>query len=311
VKSEKALSNSAGTLCALAPLGIYPPPVVVARSIAEFESLPFAGRCVLVPTMGALHAGHAALIAQAVSLARRRELSGGCVVTIFVNPTQFNDPADLERYPRTLDEDLEICEDEGAACVLVPRIEDVYPRGLAEGVPPLPAVATQPGLEDAHRPGHFSGVCQVVKRLFEIARPVAAMFGEKDWQQLQVIRAMVREQNCPVEIVPVPTVREPDGLALSSRNRFLSPEDRTRALSLFRALRASRRAATPDEAESIMCTELRASGVEPEYAVVREAESLLRPPFVSARTSWRALIAARIGLVRLIDNDAWERSAAR
>jgi pantoate--beta-alanine ligase len=174
------------------------------------------------------------------------------------------------------------------------------------GVGDLPAVATTPGLEDAHRPGHFAGVCQVVRRLFDVVKPRAAVFGEKDWQQLAVVRAMVAmDREAGVErpdIVAGVTVREPDGLAMSSRNRFLTPADRVRGLSLSRALARAASIADPPAAESAMLETLRAAGVEPEYAVVRDATTLLAP--VPGRPV-RRLIAAKVGgvgAVRLIDN---------
>lgn len=265
--------------------------------------------CVFVPTMGALHEGHAALIRAGAAMAQARELPGGCVVSIFVNPTQFNERSDYDRYPRDLDEDLKVCDQAGASCVFSPREEDIYPPGEDIPSPPLPAVATQPGLEDAHRPGHFAGVCQVVKRLFELVRPVAAMFGDKDWQQLQVIRAMGRDQRMPTEVLGCPTIREPDGLAMSSRNRFLNPEDRSRALAISRALRQALGARNPDAAEELMRLVLADCEVTPEYAVVREATTLLRPTEATEQTQWRALIAARIGSVRLIDNAPWQPRA--
>jgi pantoate--beta-alanine ligase len=262
------------------------------------------GECVLVPTMGALHAGHASLVALGAKLARDERLRAGCVVTIFVNPTQFNDPADLERYPRTLDADLVLCRRAGAACVYAPGVADVYPDGPAAAA--VPAVGREPGLEDAHRPGHFAGVVQVVRRLFEMTRPVAAVFGEKDWQQLQVIRAMAAADGGTVRIIPGETVREPDGLAMSSRNRFLSPADRARAVAINRALREAAVEPTPEEAESAMGRVLAADGIRADYAVVRDAETLMGPggPGVAVR-SWRALIAARVGEVRLLDNGPW------
>jgi len=255
--------------------------------------------------MGALHEGHAALIRAGSALAKNREMPGGCVVSIFVNPTQFNERSDYERYPRDLDEDLKVCDQAGAACVFAPREDDIYPPDEKVEVPKLPAVATQPGLEDAHRPGHFAGVCQVVKRLFEIVKPTAAMFGDKDWQQLQVIKGMAKELRLPVEVLGAPTIREPDGLAMSSRNRFLSPEDREQALAISRALRQSLGAANPEAAEEVMRLVLTEFGIKPEYAVVREATTLTRPADVTPETQWRALIAARIGSVRLIDNAPW------
>ncbi len=258
---------------------------------------------VVVPTMGALHEGHASLVRRARQIADERGLPG-VVVTVFVNPTQFNEQADFERYPRTLEADAEVCRAAGADLVFAPDVGEVYPPGRDVPVPPLPAVATEPGLEDAHRPGHFAGVCQVVKRLLELTKPSAAVFGEKDWQQLQVVRAMVAQEGMGVEIIGEPTVREADGLAMSSRNRFLRPEERGAALALSRALHAAGARATVEEAEEAMRRELAAAGVAQgvEYAVVRDAETLLawRPG-----RPGRALIAARVGTVRLIDNDAW------
>jgi pantoate--beta-alanine ligase len=267
------------------------------------------GACVLVPTMGALHAGHAALVRQGAA-------TGGVgvpvLVSVFVNPTQFNDPADFARYPKTLDADVALCAEAGARAIWAPGVEDVYPPGrevavgVGVGVGDLPAVATTPGLEDAHRPGHFAGVCQVVRRLFDVVRPRAAVFGEKDWQQLAVVRAMVAmDREAGVErpdIVAGVTVREPDGLAMSSRNRFLTAADRVRGLSLSRALARAASIADPGAAESAMRETLRAAGVEPEYAVVRDAATLLAP--VLGRPV-RRLIAAKVGgvgAVRLIDN---------
>jgi pantoate--beta-alanine ligase len=258
---------------------------------------------VVVPTMGALHEGHASLVRRARQIADERGLPG-VVVTVFVNPTQFNEQADFERYPRTLEADAEVCRAAGADLVFAPDVGEVYPPGRDVPVPPLPAVATEPGLEDAHRPGHFAGVCQVVKRLLELTKPSAAVFGEKDWQQLQVVRAMVAQEGMGVEIIGEPTVREADGLAMSSRNRFLRPEERGAARALSRTLHAAGACATVEEAEEAMRRELAAAGVAQgvEYAVVRDAETLLawRPG-----RPGRALIAARVGTVRLIDNDAW------
>lgn len=265
------------------------------------------GPLVLVPTMGALHAGHASLIEQAADLARLRGWSGGAVATIFVNPTQFNNPADLSRYPRTLEADLEHCRAAGAAAVFVPEPQTVYPPGEVIPVPALPDVATRPRLEDWYRPGHFAGVAQVVRRLFELTAPAAAIFGEKDWQQLRVIAAMTARDQPHIEIIPGPTIREPDGLAMSSRNVFLAPTDRLRALSISAALRAAAAERDPADAERAMLAPLAAAGIEPEYAVVRDRDSL--EPFAAGRAagpgSGRALIAGMVGGVRLIDNAAW------
>lgn len=275
------------------------------RSRRELEAAGLAGNA-LVPTMGALHEGHAALIRRGSALAAERRLPAGCVVTIFVNPTQFNDKADLDRYPRTLERDLALCEASGAAAVFAPGVEDVYPAPDAVPIPPLPRAATEPGLEDARRPGHFAGVCQVVLRLFALCRPSIAVFGEKDWQQLAVIRAMTAEQRLPIEIVGHPTIREADGLAMSSRNVFLSPAERGAAGCIPWALRAAGRCGTVGEAELMMRRVIERAGLEVEYAVVRDAATLTPVPRTGrGPRPLRALIAARAGRTRLIDNADW------
>jgi pantoate--beta-alanine ligase len=270
----------------------------------------FTEGCVLVPTMGALHEGHAALVRQARGIADRRGAGCRVVATIFVNPTQFNEASDFEKYPRTLEADLEVCEAAGADAVFVPGPGVVYPPDEPVPVPELPAVADGPGLEDAFRPGHFAGVCQVVSRLFDLTRPAAGVFGEKDWQQLQVIRAMTLAQGRAIEIVPGPTVREADGLAMSSRNRRLDLQARRQAAGIFRAMRAAGGEATPDAAERTLQRVLLEGvdgedggegGIAPEYAVVRDARTLLAP----CGGACRMLVAARVGVVRLIDNAAW------
>jgi len=280
----------------------YPPPM---RVTERPDALAHDG--VFVPTMGALHEGHAALIRRAASIARERGLAAGCVVSIFVNPTQFNDPRDFARYPRTLDADLAICRYAGASAVFVPSVEAMYPNDGSVRVPTLPDVATKPGLEDAHRPGHFAGVCQVVKRLFELVRPSASIFGEKDWQQLAVIRALVAHERMGIEIIGHPTIREDDGLAMSSRNRFLSASERASALSISRALREAGGMEDASAAETRMAEIVRGAGLELEYAVVRDAASLMRTESKDGRHDgpMRALIAARAGATRLIDNAPW------
>jgi pantoate--beta-alanine ligase len=272
-----------------------------ARDLAQFSS------GVFVPTMGALHEGHFALVRDA---RRRADLARApVVVSVFVNPTQFNDPKDLDRYPRTLGADAAGCQRAGADALYAPHVQDIYPPNEPVPVPPLPPVATQPGLEDAHRPGHFAGVVQVVSRLFSLVRPRAAIFGEKDWQQLRVIAAMSATLHPDIDIVPGPTVREPDGLAMSSRNVFLSPDDRAIARALSAALRAAQSEPTPTAAEDRMRRILLDAPVASiEYAVVRDAETLARPD--PARPA-RALIAARVGAVRLIDNAPWPGESRR
>jgi pantoate--beta-alanine ligase len=268
--------------------------------------------CVLVPTMGALHQGHFALVREARRIANSRASVTGdhmppVVVTIFVNPTQFNDPKDLERYPRTLEADAAGCAKAGADAVFAPGPEVVYPPGVEIDVPRLPEVATKPGLEDAHRPGHFAGVCQVVRRLFDLTRPRSAVFGEKDWQQLRVIAAMTEQDRLGIEIVPLETVRESDGLAMSSRNVFLKGDERAQALGLSEALAAARACAAVHDAEQQMSILLAQRGLQTEYAVVRDAKTL--QAYAPGRAG-RALIAARLGSVRLIDNSSWTHSSS-
>lgn len=282
--------------------------------------------CVLIPTMGALHEGHAALVRQACEFADRWASHGGAqgfssrppvVVSIFVNPTQFTVESDYKRYPRTLEADAECCEGAGADAVFAPGEAVVYPPGEHVQTPVLPGAAVGKGLEDSHRPGHFEGVCQVVRRLFELTRPVAAVFGEKDWQQLQVVRAMAAADPSAlirsVAIVPGPTVRESDGLAMSSRNRFLSEESRRQATAISQALCDAAACATPGEAEASMRARLDGAGARVDYATVRVGESLeaLDPGAhrSTLTSSARALIAARFGEgdreVRLLDNAPW------
>lgn len=285
------------------------------RFIAE-RSAPGSTPTVLIPTMGALHRGHAELIRAGVRLAQDRGFGagvGGCIVSIFVNPTQFGPHEDFARYPRTLDADVALSEAAGAEVVFAPPFETVYPPPPAAPIatPPLPDAATRPQLEDAFRPGHFQGVCQVVQRLFDLVRPVGAIFGEKDWQQLQVVRAMTGASLRPVEIVSLPTVREVDDLAMSSRNRFLSAADRERALSLSRALVIASSVDDADRAEAAMRRRMSDAGVEVEYAAIRKADTLRRSGPVrlsgssEAGTQFRALVAGRVGSVRLIDNAGW------
>lgn len=266
---------------------------------------------IFVPTMGALHDGHAALVRLAAGIrdsdaAARRSV----LVSIFVNPTQFNDAGDLARYPRTLDADLAICQSAGADAVFIPDASRVYPDGQSIAVPRLPHAATEPKLEDALRPGHFAGVCQVVARLFDLVKPSAAVFGEKDFQQLAVVRAMVADLRLPIEVLAAPTVREADGLAMSSRNRFIAPRDRARAAAISLALCEASAAAnsTPDAAERAMRRTLLDAGFadkDVQYAVIRDAATLTTPT-PAPRNECRALIAVSLPPVRLIDNAPWK-----
>ncbi len=250
---------------------------------------------VLVPTMGALHDGHRALITRA------RDVAGSVVVSIFVNPLQFGPNEDLARYPRTLDADVAMCTAEGVDLAWAPSVEDVYPGGPARvRVDPGPLGAI---LEGVSRPTHFAGMLTVVAKLLNLVRPAVALFGEKDYQQLVLITRMVADLELGVGVAGVPTVREPDGLALSSRNVYLSADDRARALALSRALTAGRAAAgTAQDVLTAAWAVLRAAGVDPDYLDLRGADLGDAPEHGPARL----LVAARFGTTRLIDNTAIE-----
>jgi pantoate--beta-alanine ligase len=257
----------------------------------------------LVPTMGALHEGHLAL------MRRARELARPLVISIFVNPTQFGPGEDWQRYPRTLDADLEAASGVGVEMAFAPDVDTMYPPDGQVTVPALPPVATSPGLEDTHRPGHFAGVCQVVARLFDLVRPSVSVFGEKDYQQLLVITEMVRRERDRwngLRVVGHPTVREADGLAMSSRNRYLDPRQRDQALGISRALQlacdARAEGQSPALATQAMQAVLAEHALDVDYAVVRDARTL--EPIDAFDRPARALIAARLGDVRLIDNMA-------
>ena len=262
---------------------------------AVTRTLRSAGRrVVLVPTMGALHEGHRELIRHA----RLAKGSTVTVVSIFVNPLQFGPGEDLERYPRPLESDLEVCRSEGVELVFTPGVEDVYPAGADTTVEPGPLGSE---LEGAVRPGHFAGVLTVVAKLFGVVGPDVAYFGEKDYQQLVLVGRMARDLHFPVAVVGVPTVREDDGLALSSRNAYLSDSDRPRAVALQRALRAGASVsahgpdAVLDAARAVLALE---PALELDYLELRDPD--LRPDPQEGKA--RLLVAARLGTTRLIDN---------
>lgn len=253
-----------------------------------------------VPTMGALHDGHASLMA----LARDRVGAGPVVVSVFVNPLQFGAGEDLDRYPRTLDDDLVLCAREGVDVVFAPAVDEVYPGGE-------PQVSVDPGpladlLEGRTRPGHFRGVLTVVAKLFGLVRPDVAVFGQKDYQQLVLIRRMAADLCQGVDVVGAPTLREVDGLAMSSRNRFLGPEERLQAAALNRTLHAAAAAAGQglEAALDAARTELRgADGVDLDYLQITLPDlSPVPSDLAGAPLEGRALIAARVGTTRLIDN---------
>jgi pantoate--beta-alanine ligase len=261
-----------------------------------------AGRMVgLVPTMGALHAGHLSLVDAA---------TGACdivAVTIFVNPLQFGDPSDLVAYPRNLTTDLELCQERGVGVVFAPTPAEMYPRGDSSTVVEPGPLASR--YEGASRPGHFAGVATIVTKLFSLAGPCRAYFGEKDFQQLAIVRRMAEDLDLPVEVMGCPIVREADGLAMSSRNGRLSREEWTAATVLSRSLEAGMALITEKEersgqAVSAAMLDVLASEalVRPDYAVVADPVTL--EPVGEIRAAVRLLVAADVGPVRLIDNMA-------
>ena len=267
--------------------------ISVVRTAAELRRL--EGTIALVPTMGALHDGHVQLMKHA------RPLADTLVASIFVNPTQFAAGEDFGEYPRTWDDDLERCAEAGVDVVFAPEVATMYPHGLDDQVMvdpgPLGAI-----LEGGQRPTHFRGVLTVVAKLFGLVRPDVAVFGEKDYQQLALIRLMAETLCLDVEVVGCPTVREADGLAMSSRNRYLTADERERAVALSQALDAGV-AAGPDGPEAVRAAALARLadfGVEPDYVAVTSPD--LGDPAPSGAA--RLLIAARVGKPRLLDNCA-------
>ena len=265
----------------------------LAESLAQMRR---GGTLALVPTMGALHAGHIALVEEA----KRR--GDRVAATIFVNPTQFNDPTDLARYPRTEADDAQKLEDAGCDLLWVPAVDDIYPAGFSTTVS-VSGVSDR--WEGEARPGHFDGVATVVAKLLLSVRPDIALFGEKDFQQLAVIRQMVRDLGIGVEVAGVPTIRDPDGLALSSRNAYLSVEDRKAALALPQALAAARAAilsGEPVEATLEQAKEAlnRAGFSKIDYVALVDADTL--DPLAKPGGIMRLIAAATIAGTRLIDN---------
>jgi pantoate--beta-alanine ligase len=276
--------------------------MIVARTVAELRELVSSARTGgarvgLVPTMGAFHEGHLSL------MRRARERCGFVVVSLFVNPAQFNDPADLARYPRDEERDRALASSTGIDVLFVPPVEDVYPAGFATMVEV--AGVSEP-LEGVVRgPKHFRGVATVVTKLFNMVQPDDAFFGQKDAQQALLIRRMVVDLDIPVRVEVCPTIREPDGLAMSSRNALLDPESRRRAPALSRALFAVSDAVARGERDagralregaSILST----AGIEPEYFSAVSTDTLAPVPRIEGETL--VALAARVGPVRLIDN---------
>ena len=272
---------------------------VAALQLAVIEAKQQGLSVGLVPTMGALHEGHASLIRQCVA---ENQLT---VVSVFVNPTQFNDPKDLQHYPRTFEADAQLIASLGGDIVFAPSVEEIYPQEDKRvfSYPPIDTV-----MEGARRPGHFNGVCQIVSKLFDMVSPDKAYFGEKDFQQIAVVRAMMRDLGYKFQLVPCPIVRETSGLALSSRNALMSEDERVLATNIYRTLRESvvfSQAHTVAETQQFVVNQLNAlEGLEVEYYEIVDGETL------QTVTSWedaaqiQGCITVFCGArpVRLIDN---------
>ncbi|MBI4197257.1 MAG: pantoate--beta-alanine ligase [Deltaproteobacteria bacterium] len=257
-------------------------------------------RTVFVPTMGALHEGHRSLFRKA------KDMGGFSVASIFVNPTQFNQEEDFKKYPRPLEIDLTICEEEKVDFVFAPPENEIYPDGLETDIP-VPNIGLL--MEGEFRPGHFAGVCTVVHRLFEAVNPTIALFGEKDYQQYLVIRDMVKKQNRPISIISCPTIRDRNGLALSSRNRRLSPAGYEKALTIPRLLRSAQQIAQEGEREASKIisqsiskiSSAEADQLKIDYLKIVDSNNL--EPLKKIDNQARILIAAWVEGIRLIDND--------
>jgi pantoate--beta-alanine ligase len=271
--------------------------VKILTTIAEVRAKPRANRRVLVPTMGALHKAHGELIRVARGHARR---SGEVAVTIFVNPLQFGPGSDYERYPRPEKADEEFCRNAGVDLLFRPSVEEVYPTDRSTFVDERSLAST---LEGKSRPGHFRGVCTVVAKLFNILAPDAAVFGEKDFQQLAIVRRMVRDLNFNIDIIAVPTIREEDGLAFSSRNQYLNPDERKQATILYKALRASANAGKKSSGDIVALARNvinQAPLARVDYVELVDARTL-QPVEMTGPTSV-LLLAVFFGKTRLIDN---------
>jgi len=255
----------------------------------ELDAARAAGRRVgLVPTMGALHEGHASLI---------RRSAAECdvtAVTVFVNPLQFNPSEDLDDYPRDLDHDVDLAAGAGADVVFAPDVAEMYPDGVPSVTVHVTGADT---MEGASRPGHFDGVATVVAQLFNLAGPCRAYFGEKDWQQLGVVRSLTADLSFPVDVIACPTVRDPDGLARSSRNVRLTPQERVASAVLHRALTTAAIAVTAGECDPVVVRRLIAGIVAREPLAALDYAEVL-----PEAGGFRLLVAARVGAVRLIDN---------
>jgi pantoate--beta-alanine ligase len=255
------------------------------------------GRLALVPTMGALHAGHMSLIAHA------KNNAPAVAVSIFVNPTQFGPKEDFTKYPRPIEEDLDKCERAGVDFIFHPSPEEMYPPGAPDVTVDLPGMTAV--LEGKHRPGHFKGVCQVVAKLFNIIQPTVACFGQKDFQQLRIIEAMVEALDMPIDVIACPTLRDPDGMAMSSRNMYLSPEERQKGLSISRALMMGYKefregVRQTNRLITTMQKVMLEQHLSIDYVAAVDPETL--KPVEKIEGPTLLAIAARVGNTRLIDN---------
>lgn len=269
--------------------------VVQTRDELAIARAALRGSVALVPTMGALHAGHRSMLRVA------HEVADNVVVSIFVNPLQFAPTEDLDRYPRTLDADVEMCAEEGVGLIFVPSREQMYP---GDQIVKVAAGSMGEQYEGASRPGHFDGVLTVVAKLFGLVRPDIAVFGRKDAQQLALVERMVTDLALPVRIKAAPLIRDDDGLALSSRNRFLSPADRQSALALSKALTAGSQAAAAGRSPAEVVAAARAAldqeaGVQTDYVALVDADTFERLHISGPGV---LVLAARVGSTRLIDN---------
>lgn len=273
-------------------------PVIIAKTIEECRAArKKLGRLALVPTMGALHEGHLSLMMLARAHAPK------VAASIFVNPTQFGPREDYTKYPRPIEADLEKCQQADVDLVFLPEADQMYTPGMAEVVVDLPQLSSV--LEGKHRPGHFRGVCQVVAKLFNIIQPDVAVFGQKDFQQFRILSAMVEALDFPIEIVPGPTVREPDGLAMSSRNQYLSPTDREKALAISRGLFAAQAEFKKGVRQTNrLITTIQHILLEQHLSIdYIAAVDPITLKHVDAATGPVVLaVAARVGTTRLIDN---------
>lgn len=280
-----------------------PEPLKILEKPEEIDAFTASARAAgkrigFVPTMGALHEGHLSLISRALCEC------DVVICSIFVNPTQFNDPKDYERYPRVMDEDVKMLESVGCHAVFAPSEKIIYPDDSFKLQIEFGFLETV--LEGKHRPGHFKGVGMVVKRLFEVVKPDRAFFGLKDYQQVMVIKELVRQFSIPVEIIGMPTIREADGLAMSSRNRLLSPEERTTALHLSRVLREAKAVFGKTSIADIKSNAIRElealPNVKVDYFEISDGHTLQTIHVPSESSLPVALLAVFVGKVRLIDN---------